>query len=227
MAVIVDDCCISGARVRRFLADLPFERLILGFLFAVPETLRGILAQDQRVSKCVSAFELTDRAPEMFDDPSQYGAWQTRWRERLPERYFIGFPERIYLPWSEPDFLQWNVESGEIEPGWRTAPPSACLKNWAALDLPPKVVDKPAYRLGDHIAYRILDDEIQLLHQGDGRIYSLKHTARDMWRALVGYGDLRAAVEHMRTRYEASYDVLFYPGPGWSSHTCAWPSLDP
>jgi hypothetical protein len=57
-------------------------------------------------------------------------------------------------------------------------------------------------RSPDVIAYSLLDDRVMLCDMRTEEVYGLENVAADMWRALVAYGDLDAAVEYLLNLYE-------------------------
>lgn len=208
--VLVDDCALSGLRLRQELERLPADaRVVVAHLCSPRELRRAVLDAEPRVESCVAAHDLADLSHELFPDPGAREAWRRRWRERLGAdgRYFFGMPELVAFAWNEPDRPFWNQATGAVEDGWRFEPPHRCLGNRArlALGLPAAALvaaaPQGARRLADGVAWGEFDGVVWLCATGrgersradDGEVFSLGGSAALAFRALVVGGEAAAA----------------------------------
>jgi hypothetical protein len=206
---IVDDCALSGARFRGFLAQTAAERVVFGHLYSHPELRRALRQREPRLERCLAAHDLLDHSSEQFPDPAARRAWRDHWHalERGGEVWH-GQPDLICFPWSEPTRVFWNPATEKVEEGWRLLPPHRCLKNWAALGLPPRVVAKRAWQVAPAVMSASYDGVLWLCEAETERIFSLTGVEIDMWAVLAGYGDVEVGVEYLLAKYRAGAQVL-------------------
>lgn len=209
--VVVDDCCISGARFASALDKLVAREVIFAHLASTPEVRRAILENEPRVRACIAARDLL-RPRGRY--PSDEEVWE-RDRPRLPgKRYWLGAVAPFHFPWGEPDLPIWNEREQRYEEGWRRASPRTCLENFVALKLPPLPAGRrPRWEFD--VARRTLwqVDEagnVKVWHQRSDRVFGLEGVAGAMWRALVGYGTRERALEFLQSRFEVPLDRLRY-----------------
>lgn len=208
--VVVDDAAYSGARFAQFLSTVAHQEVIFAHLYSHPDLRAAIKHQEPCVVACLAAHDLRDLAPEHYSPESEYLAWKERWRQRAKRPvYWMGLPEMVVFPWSEPDRPVWNPVTERVEEGWWLTPPDRCLKNWARLRVPPSAQAKPTLRSPDGVAFHFDDDSIVLCDLRTEVVYGLEGVAADMWRALVGYGDLQAAAEYLLSFYEVDEQRLW------------------
>jgi hypothetical protein len=206
--VLVDDCALTGFRFHNMLQSLPHERLIFAHLYSHPALRKGIVSQEPRVMACLAAHDLRDLARERFPSEEDYLAWLGRWRERLPgHRYWIGVPEIVLFPWNEPDRPAWNPLTEEVEDDWHLAAPDRCLKNWAHLGMPPRIVT-PTLRSPDAVAFSLKEGKVTLCDLRTEEVYGAEGVGADMWRALAAYGDLDVAADYLLSRYQVGETQL-------------------
>jgi hypothetical protein len=241
--VLVDDCALTGGRFGRFLAQTTAAPVIFAHLYSHPALRQAILEREARVSHCLAAHDLADHPP---DDPALYAGWQSRWRERLGAgRYWIGQPDLVCFAWSEPDQPFFNPASGQIEDGWRFLPPHACLKNKAALAVPPSLQEtsqrlnsesQPAseppgglynWRVSSQVVTGRFDDLLWLCHTGSGQLFSLDGVAADMWRALAAYGHIATAAAYLLTLYAIPAATLHHDLTAFTHTLAAKGLLEP
>lgn len=210
--VLVDDCALSGLRLRQELERLPEGRpVVVAHLYSAPELRQAVLEAEPRVVACVAAGDLADRSREIFPDPEEHRAWRERWAERLQgeRRYWLGLPELIAFPWNEPDRPFWNAATGRMEDGWRFVPPHLCTKNRARLAaaLPPAVRREIAegepggWRMADGVAWGEFDEVAWLVRTDSEQVFSLDGTAALTWRVLVVGGSLETAAAALARQY--------------------------
>nr|MBC7244662.1 PqqD family peptide modification chaperone [Chloroflexota bacterium] len=208
--VVVDDSAYSGARFAQFLHSVSNERVIFAHLYSHPDLRAAILREEPRVVACLAAQDLRDLAPERYSPESEYLAWKERWRQRAKRPvYWMGLPEMVIFPWSEPDRPVWNPVSEQVEEGWWLTAPDRCLKNWARLGVPPRAQAQPTLRSPDEVAFHFDDEKVVLCNLRTEQVYGLEGVAADMWRALVGYGDLEVAAQHLASLYEVDEQRLW------------------
>lgn len=203
--VLVDDCALSGLRLRQELARLAPEReVVVAHLYSAPELRRAVAEREPRVTACVAAHDLADRSRDVYPDDAEHAAWQSEWLRRLgDDRYWLGLPELVSFAWSEPDRPFWNAATGRIEDGWRFVAPHRCLGNRARLaqglaDPPAAGEDEPAWRLAESVVWGEFDGVLWLCDAGTDTIFSLAGTAVPAWKALVTFGSTAAAAVLVR-----------------------------
>lgn len=207
--VVVDDAAYSGARFAEFLRTVDNKEVIFAHLYSHPDLRVAILRQEPRVVACLAAYDLRDLAPERYPRPEEYEAWKARWRQRTRGPvYWMGLPEMVIFPWSEPDRPVWNPVTQRVEEGWWLTSPDRCLKNWARLRVPPRTVARPTLRSPDGVAFHLDDDRILLCDLRTEQVYGLEGVAADMWRALVGYGDLEVSAAYLAPQYDVDEGQL-------------------
>ncbi len=200
LVVVVDDCSLSGARFATALERLHAPRVIFAHLFSHPKLRQAILDSDPRVEACLAAEDLTERADFAPADAETYWAQQ---RERLPgRRYWLGAVEPIAFAWSEPDQVLWNERTQQLEDNWHRVSPRLCLDARVTLGIPLLEPLSGPLDVPPHVHWKIDKDEVILWHSQADQVYGLKGVAGAMWRALVAYGDLEAAVEYLLSQYD-------------------------
>lgn len=202
--ILVDDCMLSGARSRRWLAAHDGSPVVLAHLHSHPG-LRSAVEQDPRVAACIAAEDLHDHAPERQGD--QYPAWRARWAERSPDDFWTGHPDHVCYPWNEPDTVFWNDATGVAEPGWHVVPPRWCLKNRGRS--PVQDVQRCESRhVPDDVVWVFVDDVVVLARPGDGVTLELSGSGVDFWRELVSTGDVAVAAETLAASFAADPSVV-------------------
>jgi coenzyme PQQ synthesis protein D (PqqD) len=204
--IVVDDCCLSGARFGQVLDRLEARRIFFVHLLSHPCVRKAILDQEPRVKAGLAAGDLTERHDGNPKNPAEFSAV---WRKRLPgKRYWIGATEPFAFSWSEPDRVLWNARSGKIEDTWHRCPPKLCLDTRVALDVPHNdtpigPIDVPA-----HVFWKLEDGDVTLWHSKLDRVYQLQGVAGMMWRTLTFYGDLETAFEYLLKQYDVDKEEL-------------------
>lgn len=207
--LLVDDCALSGARLRAAIAAQPQREVAVALLAATPELCAAVEAEP-RVSACVSAVALRDHAPA--DHGDAYPAWRERWRQRSGARtYWLGRPDPVCFPWNEPDATFWHPERGAEARAWRLLPPERCLKNRHADGAPlPLLRQRPGagpLRAGAGVIHADLGDRVVAGSGEDGRAFELTDTAADTWRALLAHGSVAAAAAALQAEYRTDEDL--------------------
>ncbi len=201
--VLVDDIAISGVRLSEAIAKRPERRLVIATLHAHPDLREVFRAAHPRVEVFVSAHDLRDHAPGALG--VEYEAWRLRWRERAtPGTLWIGQGDHVVYPWNEPDLGVWNPVTEREEPGWRVVPPERCLKRRSTPSIPVQHMPPPRGRLRSHpdVVAGELDGQVVIGHLGTGQSFALDGVAADIWRALDGADDERAATLHLARTYD-------------------------
>jgi hypothetical protein len=206
--VLVDDCALSGLRLRQEMARLPAEReVVVAHLYSHPELRRAVEESEPRVSACVAAHDLADRLRRLHPDAAERAEWQRRWLRRLgDDRYWLGLPELVAFVWSEPDRPFWNEARERFEHGWRFVPPHRCLKNRGRLvaELPgfkPAAAGEPRWRLPDGVLWGEFDGILWLCRGGDEEVFSLAGTAALAWKVLTAGGGAATAAQVLAGRF--------------------------
>lgn len=205
--LLVDDCALSGARVRATLADCASPRVVVAHLFSHPDLRAAVLDREPRVETCLAAADLEDHARRLYGDG--YGRWLDSARSHLGgERYWFGLPDLVCFAWNEPDRPIWNPVSQELEEGWRMLPPHRCLGARTELGPPPLPVESPAWRVADGVVGASRDGQTWLYSLETDQIYALDGVGAEMWRALASWGSVDAGAAYLAERYEAPPETL-------------------
>jgi hypothetical protein len=209
--VVVDDCSLSGARLRRFLRELPTgEPVVFAHLYSTPELRGAVEEAEDRVLACVAAHDLRDLAPELHG--AGYVAWRDRWARRNLDDYWTGHPEPVCFAWNEPDVNVWNPVTGVAEAGWRLVPPDRCLKN--AVTSAAATAVQACGRVpgplgpGPDVVWAELGEHVIVARADDERALRLSAVAADTWRAIVETGALELAADQLAERYEVEPALL-------------------
>lgn len=207
VTILVDDCAISGTRLRERLAVDPRSQSIVALLYAHPDLCRRVEASSAAVIACVAARDLVDHA---IDRPD-YEAWWRRWAERSPQDLWTGDPDHVVFPWNEPDALVWNEVSGVAEAGWRVVPPSWCLKNRVAAD--PSDVQRCEPQPGpvtpaDTTVWADVNGMTLVAGLGDPRALALKGSAAAMWRGIARTGSVDETADAVGRQYDMTSETV-------------------
>ncbi len=217
--VVVDDCALTGARFRHHLAGISAPEVVFAPLAAHPDLCRAIEAAESRVTACIPGDELYDWAPELYGEG--YTAWRSGWAQRKAgQSYWGGLPEYIGFPWSEPETSFWNIETGEMEPGWDLLPSELCLKHRSPSGAPEDdslqlcIVGPGPLRPADTVVWGRINDAVivagvaSVPEAAPGACMRLDGTAADMWEALLEHGTVDAATEALLRLYEVDRETL-------------------
>lgn len=119
--VVVDDCALSGVRLREVLSRLTEPEVVFCPLFAPDELCRAVEQREARVAACINAADLADTARDRFGNA--YDQWRSIVEQHSSEgRYWTGYPQYIGFPWSSPETSYWNAASGRFEADWNVLP---------------------------------------------------------------------------------------------------------
>lgn len=195
LTILVDDCACSGARLASALRRLAAPRIVVALLAAPPSLVRNLLAREPRVEHCLVGRELAEAAGAL--DPSHPFAAAIR----DGARFAAGAGEPVVFPWGEAEQPVWNRTTGEMEEGYRQAPPHLCPGNWAALGLPARIVER-TYLLAPGVRYRLGEVEDRAVTP-DGQLLGFSDSARALWRSLLAYGNVAPAAEGLAATCDA------------------------
>ncbi|MFQ5680298.1 MAG: PqqD family peptide modification chaperone [Gemmatimonadota bacterium] len=207
--VVVDDCALTGFRFRAFLRQHPRDQILFAPLCSPPELRAAILAQESRVTACVTGLDLRDHAPTLLG--AEHPEWQDRWLRRSPDSYWVGQPDRVGFPWSEPDVTVWNPVTRSEQPGWRVFPPSRCVKNRYAPakgGLQVQEAGPGPWLPRPHVLHAHLGDRVVVANLESGTAIGLDGVAADMWTALVTAGSPEKALLRLEGVYDVSEERL-------------------
>ena len=182
--ILVDDCAISGLRLRDALAARRGHLAGVALLHAHPDLCRNVESTEPDVAFCVAADDLADHAPDRED----YAGWHRRWSDRSGGTYWIGDPDHVCYPWNEPDAMVWNDARGVADRGWRVVPPAWCLKNRAAArpgDVQLCAPPRGSTTVAPSLVWGRLDGGVLLAGLGLGTPLMLRGDAATAWLGLV------------------------------------------
>ena len=199
--ILVDDCVISGVRLRQALSSVRSSEVVVATLCSHPELRSAVEQAEPRVTACLAGVDLRDHGEELLG--SEEKAWRARWKQRVPQRYHTGLLDLVSFPWSEPEIRMWNPVTGEMEPNWWLAPPEGCLEHRSAqggVELQITDNQPGVDRLAASVVPVTAVDEMTLIDCGAGRGVRFSGTALELWRGWVSYG-LDEAVERATAAY--------------------------
>jgi hypothetical protein len=202
LTILIDDCALSGTRIRQWLQAHPRGEVVVGLLHAHPDLLAAIENTEERVRMCVAAELLDDHAPERPD----YEDWKRRWTERSPLDYWTGDPDHVCYPWNEPDVSIWNPVTMRADGGWRVAPPSWCLKNRTDArdtDVQRCHTVQGEVEPAEDVLWCTLQKRVLIASIQSGAVVALDGAGAAMWHAMIQFETLDAAAEAVAGRYEA------------------------
>lgn len=203
--VIVDDCGLSGIRLRETIGRMDAPRIVVALLFSHPDFRAAVEAAEPRVVAAVSGCDLRDHGAELLGEG--YAAWRERWARRVPRRYHTALLDLIVFPWSEPQVRFRHPVTGEIEPNWSLAPPapgdsSVTAKGGLRVQV---VDDRPGIdRLADGVLPIEGDGDeggVLLVNAFGNESAFLTGTAAELWRAWMS-GDETTAASRVAEAYD-------------------------
>ena len=199
VVVVIDDCILSGSRLRQWLRHHDARRIIVAHLHSHPGA-RAAIEQDERVIGCVAAADLA-----AWPTGSGEVEFRARWQERSPDDFWAGLTDHVVYPWNEPDLVYWDDVVGAVQPGWHVAPPSWCFKNRdPGASSPPywcRPPDGPV-RPEPAVLWCPVEEGLALADAESQRAVLLRGVAGELWEALMRTGDPDTAAEAVASSYE-------------------------
>lgn len=199
--VVVDDCALSGLRLREFLTGTSAQRIAVATLCSHPD-LRAAVQTEDRVITCVAGIDLRDHTSTLLGDDA--AAWRARATERVPGRYHAALLDFPVFPWSEPQVRLYNEATGEVEPHWWLGPAGACLEHRTVAQAMAVQVadDRPGIeRLrGSVVPVTRSPDEVVLIDAARNDAVTLAGVALDLWTVWMADGR-KAAVAKIADEY--------------------------
>ena len=204
--VLVDDCSISGVRLREVLASVDHtQRLVVATLASHPGLRTAVVAAEPDVEAFLSGIDLEDHTVSVLGTGAE--AWRRRQQEAVPERYHTALLDLLVFPWSEPEVRLHNPVTGRMEPHWWLAPPGHCLHHRsAAPGLEIQYLDEdPAQQvlMAEVVAVKQAGATV-LIDTQDGRTLRLSGTAGALFETWASTGSVSAAVTLISEQYEVS-----------------------
>jgi hypothetical protein len=203
LVIVVDDCVISGLRLRATLNATQAPSIAVASLYSHPELRTAVEREEPRVVACVAASNLHDHADRLLGEDAP--AWRARWRARVPQRYHTGLMDLIVFPWSEPEVRLWNPVTNQVEANWWLAPPAVCLHHRARrAALPLQVADDQlgTVRLTPTVVPVSRPGRTVLVDAANGRSVTLRGTADELWQAWIRADDTETAAAGVARRYD-------------------------
>jgi hypothetical protein len=209
--VVVDDCCLTGARCAEAIERWPGRRLIFAHLYSHPE-LRAAVAAEPAVEACVAAHDLTDLGPELLGE--RYEAWRQQWRQQLEgRRFWLGVPEALAFHWSEPDRSVHLSAARPMERAWKVVPPELCLETRCGigpgheLEVSAQPAGAGPIEVSDTALYLRREDTLLLGDLESGECLELGGSAPVLWEGLLESGTVEGGARAMAAAYDISWEV--------------------
>jgi hypothetical protein len=203
LVIIVDDCMISGLRLRETLGSTEASSIVVASLYSHPELRTAVEREEPRVVACVAAANLHDHADQLLGEDGP--AWRARWQARVPQSYHTALLDPVVFPWSEPDMRLWNPVTAQVEAHWWLAPPASCLHHRVQrAALPLQVADdQPGInRLALTVVPVSRPGRMVLVNAADGRSVTLRGMADELWHAWIRADDTEAAAAEVARSYD-------------------------
>jgi hypothetical protein len=205
LTIFVDDCAISGYRIRHTLSSVGAEQLVFALLRAPTALCEAVVSAEPRVKVCVAAHPLRDIGRELMGD--RYDTWVAEWSSRLGDsRYWVGRPEYVSFAWKEPDRSFVNASTLEREDGWRVVPRELCLaapSQPQACDVVVQATPVGPLRPQQSIFFGSISGTTVVVFPHEERVLELDEVAASIWRSVVSHGTIEAAVAEL----VATFDV--------------------
>jgi hypothetical protein len=198
--LLVDDCALSGVRLRERLQAVRASRIVVALLCAHPDLCAAVEAAEPRVVACVFGLPLHDHTAAILG--SEEDRWRREWTVRQPGRYHAALLDLVSFPWSEPEVRLWNPVTERVEANWWLTPPASCLAHRAAgAAMHVQVVDDgPGIsRLAGSTVPVVREDAITLVDTTHGRGVTLRGSSAELWAAWMEHGS--AAADEIARRY--------------------------
>lgn len=201
--ILVDDCILSGVRLREVMSNVSAQRLLVATLYSHAALRDAVESQEPRIVACLAAEDLHDHAADLLGTDA--AAWRERWTARVSERYHTALLDLIVFPWSEPEVRLWNTHTEQIEPHWWLAPPSGCFQHRVSaphLDVQ-STDDRPdATQLAPQVvALDIADATLLIDTSASGRSTRMTGTSHELWHAWIEAASIDRAARTVASRY--------------------------
>jgi len=212
---IVDDCALTGLRFAEFLATVGNERVVFAHLYSHPALRRGIQAAEPRVQACIAAHDLAGLAPGPDATAAAGDDHPAGWPAMpVTGRYWAGSAAPVIFAWSEPEIHVRDPFTGEVESGWRFAPPHRCLKHQVELAAARRPAAAPVaasprlWQSPAAVMWRRDGDRLWLLQTESEASHMFEGLWADMWRGLATWGDVAAVFTWLRERHPQAQESL-------------------
>jgi hypothetical protein len=182
---LVDDCALSGSRLRGTLPQFSDRPVSVTHLYSTPGLRMAVCKAFPNVTDCLAARDLAENE----EDTSEIG------------RLHPGPTEFVAFAWNEPDLLVQTPFEKMPRHEWRFLPPHQCLNNRQALALPPAPPVSLEWIVPKGIVYGWFDPILYLLDTGSETVYRLDNQAAGCWRAAAGYGNIQATLSFLQNHY--------------------------
>ncbi|MCB1034208.1 MAG: PqqD family peptide modification chaperone, partial [Acidobacteria bacterium] len=203
--VLVDDCALSGARLKQVLGRLQDSRVVFAHLASHPDLRAEALAREPRLEACLSAIDLEQ--PGAAEEEASCSLDLEAWGGALDGegRYWLGRLEHLCFPWKEPDQPVLDPAEGRFVPGWSVIPDEYCLRasgeKVSRIPLHLCRDSESAVRLAAGVVYLDQGDGVVLANLERGGSLRLSGSAASFWRALIESGDPEAAQQRLVRHY--------------------------
>jgi hypothetical protein len=199
--LVMDDCALTGAVLRRFLGGVGARRVVFAPLFASAALARAVERAEDRVEAVIMGEELAERGKDQLGDG--YSSWRQRWRSRLgAEPYWLGISDFICFPWNEPRRWVWNPHSETMECGWRLLPPERTARRRAASEPQPESGRKGPIRPAAGVVWAEAEGRVYVGRVPTGESFQLAGVAASLWRTLVRGGDRKTMLDAVTSGFE-------------------------
>ena len=206
--VLVDDCALSGVRIREHISAMPDRRVTVATLCSPPTFESAAIGLCPNVDACISPVHLADLGPELLGD--RYDEWLAEQRQRLSDTaIWFGRPEFVCFAWNEPESSFVNRRTGEVERGFRlVSAPSEDLPDTDGVrvhrDGPGPYNAPPWVTAADLDGGRVaVADFSGKTGTSTSSCYLLEDSAAEIWIRLIERGTVEAAASAVAEQYAA------------------------
>lgn len=207
--ILVDDCILSGVRIKQALETLDAASVVVASLFAPAAIHDAIEATDERLLLSISGEDLRDHGPTLLGDG--YEAWRHEWGPRVQQRLHTSLLDLVIFPWNEPEVRLWNRETNQVEPHWWLAPQEACIAHRGAQPAMEITIvdDLPGCdRIADHVVPVETAGGTALVDIVGGGGVMLAGTAAALWAAWLDAADVEDAALRVAQQYNTPASVV-------------------
>jgi hypothetical protein len=206
LLVLVDDCAIGGARLRRALEIYPAADVVVAVLASPLGLRQAVLEREPRVQSFLSSITLRPLAGPATVMTKAMAEAETK---LLSERYWLGRTELPRFPWGEPDLIGWSDESRKFEAGFRNRPPHASWKSRSLLGVPPLLERRGDWHAPEGVTWGEVDGVLWLCDtRGEGTVSSLEPPGSEIWRCLAAGADVEQTVAMLAERFDVEPERL-------------------
>lgn len=194
---LVDDCLLTGLRLKQALARTVSRQVIVAHLYSHPSLRQAVLEIEPQVRACVAARDLALLAPD-DGGPAGESAASPGGTALGLQAYWSGAVAPVAFAWTEPVLNMRDPFSGAVETTWHCVAPHRSLRHRATLDVPLQPAAVRTWQAPDDVVWSWHDGVLWLLQTRTEGAYRLEGDRAAIWRELAVHGDEQIVRERLR-----------------------------